>query len=284
MKLMSYVTPTRASFGAVDGNRIFDLGARMGGDLKSLIRDGRQERAAELLRGATADYHLDEVTFLPVIPNPGKILCVGLNYVEHRREGAHATDKPEHPAIFTRTTESQTGHLRPMVIPRESDNFDFEAEMAVVIGKGGRRIAAEDALSHIFGVSCYNEGSVRDWQLKTNQWTAGKNWPATGAFGPWLVTADALAPDSKLRLQCRLNGEVMQDATTDLMMFDLCEQIAHISTFTTLEPGDVIATGTPGGVGLRRDPPVWMKAGDTVEIELEEVGILRNPVIKEAAA
>ncbi|MGD9864422.1 MAG: fumarylacetoacetate hydrolase family protein [Pseudodonghicola sp.] len=282
MKLMSYVTPTRASFGVVEGDRVFDLGARLGGDLKSLLRGGGAERAAAALRGAEADFNVSDLGFLPVIPNPGKIICVGLNYLEHRLEGNHAAEAAA-PALFTRTPESQTGHLRPLLCPRESDQFDFEAEMAVVIGRAGRRIPRDRALAHVAGISCYNDGSVRDWQLATNQWTPGKNFPATGAFGPWMATADEIAPDAELRLSCRLNGEVMQEAMTSMMMFDLPRLIAHISTFCTLEPGDVIVSGTPGGVGLRRDPQVWMKPGDVVEVELQGVGILRNTIAKEAA-
>lgn len=282
MKFLSFVGPTGASFGLVRGDAVVDLGLRTGGDLKAAIRDGRLAALARDHGGAPADYRLDEVTFLPVIPNPGKIICVGLNYLEHRREGNHA-ETAAAPALFVRFPQSQTGHGQPMVIPRESDAFDFEAEMAVVIGRAGRRIAKADALAHVAGVSCYNDGSVRDWQLATNQWTPGKNFPATGAFGPWLVTPDEAPLDRALRLQCRLNGQVMQDATTDLMMFPVADQIAHISTFVTLEPGDVIVTGTPGGVGFRRDPQVFMQHGDVVEIELEGVGILKNPVVKEPA-
>ncbi|MCB1447826.1 MAG: fumarylacetoacetate hydrolase family protein [Rhizobiaceae bacterium] len=282
MKLMSYVTATRASYGAVEGDRVFDLGIRLGGDLRSRLGPGGFADLAGALRGATADYRLDEVVFLPVIPNPGKIICVGLNYLEHRLEGNHAA-KTSAPALFTRFAESQAGHLRPLVCPRESSQFDYEAEMAVVIGRAGRRIARAEALSHIAGISAYNDGSVRDWQLATNQWTPGKNFPATGAFGPWMVTPDEVAPDATLRLTCRLNGLEMQSATTDMMMFDLPYLVSHVSTFTTLEPGDVIVTGTPAGVGLRRDPQVWMKHGDVVEVELEGVGVLRNPVVKEAS-
>lgn len=285
MKLMSYVTPTRSSFGVVDGHRVVDLGVRWGAtcpDLRTALQAGWLGKAAELVRGATADYHVDELVFLPVIPNPGKILCAGLNYLAHRVEGNH---KPEAaaPTFFTRTPESQVGHGRPMVCPRESTQFDYEAELAVVIGSAARRVSPEQALQHVAGISCYNDGSVRDWQLATSQWTPGKNFPSTGAFGPWMVTADELAPDAVLSLVCRLNGQEMQRTTTDLMMFPIAELISFCSTFTTLEPGDVIVTGTPGGVGLRRDPQVWMKHGDVVEIELEGVGVLRNTVVKEAA-
>jgi len=206
-----------------------------------------------------------------------------LNYVAHRAEGGHKTESPA-PVIFLRVPESQVGHGQPMLCPRESSQFDYEAELAVVIGKAGRRIAEADAMGHIAGISCYNDGSVRDWQLQTAQWSPGKNFPATGAFGPWLVTPDELDPARSLRLSCRLNGQTMQDTTTDLMMFPIAQLISFISTWTTLEVGDVIVTGTPGGVGLRRDPQVWMKHGDVVEIELEGVGVLRNPIVKEGEA
>lgn len=284
MKLMSYATAQRASFGVVEGDSIIDMGLRLGSnvpDLKSALVQGLLPRMAELAQGASPDYRVDEVTAFPVITNPAHILCVGLNYLAHRVEGHH---KPEAsaPSIFVRYPQSQVGHGRPMVCPRESDQFDYEAELAVIIGRGGRRIRAQDAYAHVAGVSAYNDGSVRDWQLATGQWSPGKNFPATGAFGPWMVTTDELAPDSTLTLVCRLNGQEMQRTTTDLMIFPIPELIAFISTFITLEPGDVIVTGTPGGVGLRRDPPIWMKDGDVVEVELEGVGVLRNPIVKEA--
>ncbi len=286
MKLMSYVSPQRTSYGVVDGDRIVDLGLRLGSsfpDLRSVLRADVLDRVGGLVAGAPADFHVDEVTFLPVIPNPRRIVCVGLNYLAHRLEGSHKAESPA-PVLFMRLPESQVGHRRPMVCPRESDQFDFEAEVAVVIGKAGRRIPEANALAHVAGLSCYNDGSVRDWQLATAQWTPGKNFPATGAFGPWMVTPDELPADRTVRLSCRLNGQVMQDTTTDLMMFPIPKLISFISTFTTLEAGDVIVTGTPGGVGLRRNPPVWMKDGDVVEIEVEGVGVLRNPVVKEREA
>jgi 2-keto-4-pentenoate hydratase/2-oxohepta-3-ene-1,7-dioic acid hydratase in catechol pathway len=285
MKLMSYVTPQRASFGVVQGERVIDMGLRLGAscpDLKGAVAQGLLARIAALADNAPADFRLDEVVPLPVIPHPNRILCAGLNYVAHRAEGKHKTDAAA-PTIFLRLPESQVGHGRPLVCPRESDQFDYEAELAVIIGKGGRRIAATNALSHIAGISAYNDASVRDWQLLMGQWSPGKNFPATGAFGPWMVTSDELPPDSVLSLVCRLNGQEMQRTTTDLMMFGIAELIAFVSTFTTLEPGDVLVTGTPGGVGLRRNPQVWMKHGDVVEIELEGVGVLRNPVVKEPA-
>lgn len=280
MKFMSFTSPTGTSFGMTDGTTVIDLGLRVGGDLRDALRAGALESLARRFANVPADYHIDDITFLPPIPNPARIICAGLNYVEHRREGQHA-ETAKVPPLFLRLPQSQTGHLQPIVIPRESDDLDYEAEIAAVIGLGGRRIARENALDHVAGLSAYNDGSVRDWQLAAVQWTPGKNFPSTGAFGPWMVTPDELPLDRPIRLQSRLNGEVMQDATSDLMMFPLPDLIAHISTFTTLEPGDVIVTGTPGGVGMRRDPPVWMRPGDVVEIEVEGVGILRNPVVKE---
>lgn len=285
MKLMSYVTPQRASFGVVQGEQVIDMSVRLGAscpDLKSALALGMLPRIAELAAGAPPDYSLDELVALPVIANPARIVCVGLNYLAHRVEGQHKPDAPA-PSIFLRYPESQVGHGRPLVCPRESVQFDYEAELAVVIGRAGRRIRQADAYSHVAGISAYNDGSVRDWQLATGQWSPGKNFPATGAFGPWMVTSDELPPCRKLSLVCRLNGEEMQRTTTDLMIFDIPALIAFVSTFTTLEPGDVIVTGTPGGVGLRRNPQVWMKAGDIVEVELEGVGVLRNPIVKEAA-
>lgn len=281
MKFLSFTTPTGTSFGLTDGAQVIDLGLRTGGDLREAIRSDALAGLARRFASAPADYRIDEIGFLPVIPNPAKLICVGLNYVEHRREGQHA-ETAKVPPLFTRYPQSQCGHLQPMVIPRESDVFDYEAEVAAIIGQGGRRIPRDGALAHVAGLSAYNDGSVRDWQLAAGQWTPGKNFPATGAFGPWLVTPEELPLDRPIRLQSRVNGAVMQDATTDLMMFPLPDLIAHVSTFVTLEPGDVIVTGTPGGVGFRRDPPVLLKQGDVVEIEVEGVGILRNPVVKEA--
>jgi 2-keto-4-pentenoate hydratase/2-oxohepta-3-ene-1,7-dioic acid hydratase in catechol pathway len=223
-----------------------------------------------------------DVVIGPPVPRPGKIICIGLNYKDHAAESNMPV--PTSPITFSKYGTSVTGPGSPIVLPNGSTQVDYEAELAVVIGKVGRRIAEGDAWSHVAGISCYNDGSVRDWQLLTGQWSPGKNFPATGAFGPWLVTPDEVDPARALRLSLRLNGETMQDTTTDLMMFPIPKLIAFVSTWTTLEVGDVIVTGTPGGVGLRRDPQVWMKDGDTVEVELEGVGVLRNPIVKEGAA
>jgi 2-keto-4-pentenoate hydratase/2-oxohepta-3-ene-1,7-dioic acid hydratase in catechol pathway len=183
--------------------------------------------------------------------------------------------------VFLRVAASQTGHLQPIVLPPESSQLDYEAEIAIVIGKGGRRITEADAWNHIAGYSAYNDGSVRDWQRHTAQFTPGKNFDRTGAFGPWLVTRGEIEDGEELLVESRLNGKVMQHATTAMMIFPIPRLIAYCSTFTTLEPGDVIVTGTPGGVGARRTPPVWMKAGDKIEIEVGKVGVLVNTIAAE---
>jgi 2-keto-4-pentenoate hydratase/2-oxohepta-3-ene-1,7-dioic acid hydratase in catechol pathway len=279
MRLATFKTAAQgATYGAVAGKGIVDLRRYVGNqypDLKALIAGDGFSKIQQYLSEAP-DYQLSDVTWLPVIPNPDKIVCVGLNYEEHRVETGR--DKTENPALFLRLAESQVGHRQPIVRPRESTHLDFEAEIAVIIGKEGRRIAERDSWQHIAGYSCYNDGSVRDWQRHTVQWTAGKNFARTGAFGPWLVSADEIPPNSVMTLSCRLNGERMQHATTEQMIFKIPRLIAYISTFTTLLPGDVIVTGTPGGVGARRNPPVWMKPGDKVEVEIDRVGVLENSI------
>ena len=278
MRLASFRTAQGASYGAVTSQGIVDLGRRLGNrysDLRTLLEKNGIEEARKAA-GSPADYKESEVTWLPVIPNPGKIVCVGLNYEEHRQETGR--DKTEQPALFLRLAESQVGHKQPILRPRESKNLDYEAEIAVVIGRAGRRISQKDSWNHIAGYSCYNDGSVRDWQRHTIQWTAGKNFASTGGFGPWMVSADEIPAGALLTLSCRLNGERMQHATTEQMIFKIPKLIEYISSFTTLAPGDVIVTGTPGGVGARRNPPVWMKPGDKVEIEIDKVGVLVNTI------
>jgi 2-keto-4-pentenoate hydratase/2-oxohepta-3-ene-1,7-dioic acid hydratase in catechol pathway len=278
MKLATFKTPQGASYGAVTDSGIVDLGKRLGNkyaDLKTLIsKDGFAE--AKKLLSEKPDHKLADITWLPVITNPDRILCVGLNYQDHVVETGR--DNTEQPAIFIRLPESQVGHRQPILRPRESTHMDFEAEIAVIIGKPGRRISQKDSWSHIAGYSCYNDGSVRDWQRHTIQWTAGKNFVQTGGFGPRMVTADEIPPNTKMTLSCRLNGERMQHATTEQMIFKIPKIIEYVSTWTTLAPGDVLVTGTPGGVGARRTPPVWMKPGDKVEIEIDKVGILENSI------
>ncbi|GGH07080.1 5-carboxymethyl-2-hydroxymuconate isomerase [Alsobacter metallidurans] len=282
MRFVSFKTGGKASWGLVEGDDVVDLGAVFGAqapDLKTAIAAGLLEQAAaRAAQGARIP--LSTIEWLPVIPNPDKILCIGLNYEMHRKETGR--DVVENPTVFGRFANSQTSHLANIIRPKVSTHLDFEGELAIVIGKPGRYIAKEKAWEHIAGYSLYNEGSVRDFQRHTHQFTPGKNFPDTGAFGPWMMTPDELGELGALRLQTRLNGQVVQDATIDQMIFDIPTQIAYCSTFTRLEPGDVIATGTPGGVGAKRTPPLWMKPGDIVEVELDRLGVLRNGVADEA--
>jgi 2-keto-4-pentenoate hydratase/2-oxohepta-3-ene-1,7-dioic acid hydratase in catechol pathway len=225
---------------------------------------------------------LDEIEFLPVLPDPTKILCVGLNYQDHRRETGRA--EVDHPAIFIRFADSQTGHRTSIRRPRESTKLDYEGELAVVIGKAGRRIPAPRALEYVAGYSCYNDASIRDWQAHTTQVTSGKNFPETGAFGPWLVTPDEFGVPEHQTLRTRLNGRVMQEARLAQMIFPISTLIEYCSSFTALLPGDVIITGTPGGVGFKRNPPVFMAPGDRIEVEIDGIGILENHIVGDTAA
>ena len=279
VKLTSFVHQKVAGYGVVEGEAIIDLSKRIGArfpDLKTLIAHDGIAEAGKAAAGQSADVGIAEVRLLPTIPNPGKIFCIGLNYEDHRKETKR--EKTEAPAVFVRFPESQVGHDQPILRPRESTKLDFEGEIAVIIGKPGRRIAEKDAWDHVAGYSCYNDGSVRDWQWATTQWTAGKNFAATGGFGPWMVTADEIPAGAELTLITRLNGVEMQHTTTKLLVHNIPQLIAHLSAWVTLEPGDVIVSGTPAGVGARRDPPVWMKPGDVVEVEVSKVGILRNTI------
>lgn len=220
------------------------------------------------------------VTMLPLIPNPGKIVCMGLNYADHAKEGGNA--RPEYPSFFLRGNSSMVGHNQPIVRPKASTQLDYEAELAVIIGKKARHLTADNALDCIAGYSCFNDGSIRNYQRKSSQWTIGKNFDGTGPFGPCLVTPDELPPGAAgLRIQSRLNGKVMQDANTDVFLWNVIEALRIITECMTLEPGDVIITGTPAGVGYARTPPVWMAPGDVCEIEVEGVGILSNPIVDE---
>ncbi|MGA0611654.1 fumarylacetoacetate hydrolase family protein [Caldimonas sp. KR1-144] len=284
MKLISYEHAGRRRFGAVVDGRIVDLQAALGerfADLKSLLAANALPEAAAALVGRSGELALSDVTLLPVIPNPGKIWCCGLNYGEHVRETNR--EVTEQPTFFLRVADSQVGHGQAIVRPKESTQLDYEAEIAVVIGKPGRRIGEDEAWNHIAGYACYNDGSVRDWQRHTSQWVPGKNFWRTGGFGPWLVTADEIAPQAVMTLVTRLNGQEMQRATTEQMLHGIARQIAYVSTIAPLEAGDVIVTGTPGGVGARRTPPVWMKPGDVVEIEVDRIGVLRNTIADETA-
>jgi acylpyruvate hydrolase len=251
------------------------------GSLDNLIRRGRTalEAAAEVLKEGIA-IDLERVVLLPPLSAPGKIICVGLNYVDHSVESGFTP--PDYPTIFARFTSSLVGAGGPIIRPRVSDQLDYEGEMVAVIGAGGRHIAEDDALEHVIGYSIFNDASVRDYQKKSPQWTIGKNFDNTGAFGPWLVTDDELPPGGKgLRIQTRLNGTVVQDASTNDMIFGVAKLISVLSEAMTLSPGDSIVSGTPAGVGMARTPPLFMKDGDVCEVEIEGIGLLRNNVKNE---
>jgi len=278
MQFLSFSRQGKNSFGAVLNQGVVDLGARLGlSDLGAALRRDGIDALNEAAVRADADFALRDIdAYRPVVADPDKILCAGLNYDEHVQETKK--QRTDNPTIFMRVAASQVGHQQPILLPPESDRLDYEGEIAVVIGKGGRRISEDRAFSHVAGFACYNDGSIRDWQLHTSQWGPGKNFEATGAFGPTLVTADEIGENEVLTLETRLNGNVMQRATTDQLIFSIPTLIAYCSAFITLTPGDVIVTGTPGGVGAKRNPPVFMKHGDVVEIEVSKLGVLTNPV------
>ena len=279
MKFLSYSFQGQASWGLATDTGVVSLSSANYPTLRSALAAGMLEKLGAAAQGQPDTCSLAQITYLPVITDPGKIICIGHNYEEHRIETER--DKTENPTVFLRVADSQTGHLQPLLMPPESDHFDYEGEIAVVIGKGGRRIARDQAWEHVAGYSAYNDGSVRDWQRHTTQFTPGKNFVGTGAFGPILVTRGEIADGEELNLTTRLNGQVMQHATTAMMIFPIPRLIEYVSTFTTLAPGDVIVSGTPGGVGARRQPPLWMKEGDLVEIEVSKIGVLRNRVERE---
>jgi 2-keto-4-pentenoate hydratase/2-oxohepta-3-ene-1,7-dioic acid hydratase in catechol pathway len=282
MKLVSFNHKDKDSFGVVADNGIIDLAPyarEVGATLKEALARDSLAAIASMTEAAKATLNWDSVTLLPVVPNPQKILCVGINYLAHLKETGR--ERPDHPTIFTRFADTQTAHNAAIVRPRASDNLDFEGELAVVMGRTARHVKAEQALDYVAGYSCYNDGSVRDWQRHTPQMTPGKNFPRTGGFGPWLVTTDELRDPSRLSLTTRLNGEVVQQASTSDMVFDIPALIEYCSTFTELGAGDVIITGTTGGVGAYRQPPLWMKAGDVVEVEISRIGTLRNTIVDE---
>ena len=279
MKLISFLNQGVASYGVVQGDDVLDLTPILGAqapDLKTFIAKALFASASQALQTNKPTLKLSQLQLLPVIPNPDKIFCVGLNYGEHVKEtGREVTETP---VIFLRLADSQVAHGQDILRPPESHRLDYEAEIAIIIGKGGRRIAEKDAWDHIAGYSCYNDGSVRDWQVATSQWIPGKNFYKTGGFGPWMVTSDEIAPGQVMRLQTVLNGQVLQDTTTDKMIHSIPRQIAYISTFIPLSPGDVIVTGTPGGVGNKRNPQIFMKPGDVCEIVVDAIGTLRNGI------
>lgn len=283
MKLLSYARNGENGIGALrEDGTVIDLTARCGClEVGAALRTKGVDILRDIVQRSQGDFALSEVsTYRAAVADPNRVVCVGLNYEEHRVEAGRA--RTANPTVFLRFPSSQTGHLQPILLPpEESAGLDFEGEIAVIIGRGGRRIKPEQAFSHVFGFSCYNDASARVWQAHSTQWTAGKNFPATGAFGPFVVTTDETWEDKKLSLTTRLNGQVVQQAHTGMMIFPIPELVSYISTFTQLEPGDVIVTGTPGGVGFKRTPPLLMQVGDVVEVEVSDVGILKNKIAAE---
>jgi 2-keto-4-pentenoate hydratase/2-oxohepta-3-ene-1,7-dioic acid hydratase in catechol pathway len=280
MRLVSFAQKGVARYGLVESEGVIDLSSRIGTEyptLRSLLAGNAVAKVADRFLGrGRADHALADIAFRPAIPDPDKILCVGLNYSDHIAETGRT--RLEHPTLFVRFPNAQVGHGQPMVKPRESVMYDYEGEIAVVIGKAGRRIPRERAYDYIAGFSCYNDGSVRDFQRHSTQFTAGKNFVASGAFGPWLTTRDEIGDAMALTVKTRLNGIEMQHGSARDLIFPFDALVAYCSLFTELAPGDVIATGTPGGVGFARNPPVFMKPGDSVEVEVSGVGVLRNPI------
>lgn len=276
MRYVSFRRPDgTASFGRIDGETIVELAGEAVPSLKAALTDGS---LATLADGAT--FAVADVVPLPVIPDPAKILCVGLNYAEHVKETGR--EQKAHPAIFVRYADSLVADGQPMVKPTVTERFDYEGELAVVIGKPCHKVTAADAMAYVAGYSAFNDGSARDWQRHNIQFTPGKTFPSTGGFGPALVTADEIDDLGALRVQTRLNGELVQDQAIADMIWDIPTVIEYISAFTPLAPGDVIATGTPGGVGDKRTPPLYMNAGDKVEVSIGTIGTLTNRIIDEA--
>jgi len=281
MRFTTNLRDGRPRLAVIDGDGAIDIAA----DLRAELEAGRDPVAAgrAAIASDAARLPLASLRHAPLVPEPGKIVCLGLNYYDHAKEGGR--EKPEYPWFFFRGKSSLVAHGAPAVCPKVSSRFDYEAELAVVIGRRvPRHVSQDDALAHVFGYGCFNDMSVRDYQKRTPQWTIGKNFDATGGFGPVLVTADELAPGATgLRIRSLLNGRTMQDANTTDMIWGVAETIMLLSQCMTLDPGDVLVMGTPAGVGQARTPPVWMKPGDVIEIDIEGVGTLRNPIVAEGA-
>jgi 2-keto-4-pentenoate hydratase/2-oxohepta-3-ene-1,7-dioic acid hydratase in catechol pathway len=280
MRIASFDHRGRTSYGVVGGDKVADVGARLDDrypDVLAVLRAGALDAVREAAEQAPS-IALADVSLLPPVTSP-RIFCIGVNYLDHRAEMGH--DDVPYPTVFVRFASSLVGHGASIVRPVESDRLDYEGELAVIIGRAGRRIRRADALAHVAGYSCFDDGSVRDFQRHTSQFTAGKNFDRSGSFGPCLVTADEVADPGHLELTTRVNGEVRQHATTDLLINDVPALIEYLSTFTALQPGDVIATGTPGGVGAARTPPCFLQPGDVVEIDIGGIGRLRNDVVTE---
>ena len=280
MKFVSFLLKGQAKFGISDDKYITDLTGKIKGanTLKELITNKSIQEAKEYVKKNPGNIVLDQIEYLPVIPNPGKIICVGLNYSEHVKETGRTVE--QNPVIFLRVPESQTAHKQPIQRPKVSTHLDYECEMAVIMGDAGKHIKPENALKHIVGFSCYNESTVRDWQQHTRQFGMGKNFEKTGSFGPHMVLAENISDYTKLTIKTRLNGNVMQEAKLSQLIFDIPTLISYVSKAIPWRAGDVLVTGTPGGVGFKRKPPVFMKEGDQVEVEISEIGILSN-IIKD---
>lgn len=277
MRWLTFSVDGNESFGFIaDDGQVVDVGARGGAaTLKEAITASSLSESGKQSSSDTC-WSLEQIEYKPPITNPDKILCVGLNYRDHQEETGHGGE--DNPTIFVRFAQAQVGHQQPLVRPVESRAFDYEGEIALIIGEGGRRIAKDDWLKHVAGFSCYNDGSIRDYQRHTSQFTPGKNFTGTGGFGPWLMTPDEIGDPNEMELTTRLNGEVMQNAKAAQLVFGFGELVAYCSTFTDLVPGDLIVTGTPGGVGAARNPPVFMDEGDLLEVTVEPIGTLRHSV------
>jgi len=281
VRFVSFQLGERQSYGLLTPDGIVDLAPRLRiPSLRALLAAGKVAEARRFA-GEQPDIPAGRAQFLPVIPDPQHIFCIGTNYLQHLEEvqkSGIARPYPKHPPLFIRYPETLVGHDRPLIKPRVSSAFDYEAELAVIIGTGGRDITEERALDHVAGYACFNDGSIRDWQFHTTQVTPGKNFAATGSCGPAMVPADEIADPHNLAITLRLNGRALQNSNTREMLFKIPALIAYLSTLLPLQPVDIIATGTPDGVGFSRTPPIFMKPGDVCEIEIERVGLLRNPV------
>jgi 5-carboxymethyl-2-hydroxymuconate isomerase len=270
----------RGIWAAVSSDGAVDLSTAIDGDIRDYLSTGGLKHLADFANGHAPDLAPDELTYAPLLPNPEKIICVGVNYRNRNEEYRDGSDLPKYPSLFFRAPTSFVGHETSLVRPRESEQLDYEGEIAIVVGKGGRRIAKEQAESHIAGLTLVNEGTLRDWvrHAKFNV-TQGKNFDSSGSIGPWMVTADEFEGFDGIPVQTRVNGELRQDDTTASLIFGFADLIAYISSFTTLKAGDVISTGTPPGAGARLDPPVYLQPGDIIEVSSPRIGTLRNGVV-----
>jgi 5-carboxymethyl-2-hydroxymuconate isomerase len=285
MRLATYTVRGRTSFGVVEGDGVIDLRLRFGARFQSVldvIRAQALPEVAGLVKGMRPDFALSEIELLPPVLSPEKILCIGINYNRDSEYKGQNLNETGYCSMFFRTPGSLVGHEHPILLPPESEQLDYEGEVAMIIGREGRRVPKEEAHSYIAGFTLCNEGCLRDWMRhgKFNV-TQGKNFDASGSLGPWMVTTDELPPTTSMHLTTKVNGELRQDTTTSLMMLSFADLIAYITRFTTLKPGDVISTGTPVGTGMGFNPPKWLKPGDIVEIEVPEIGVLRNDVVAE---